>query len=103
MFYAILYKSADSVGIIGVVLMLIAYYLLSTNKMAHNSLTYQVLNLIGAMLVLYSLYFHWNLASALVESAWIIISSIGIYGIKTSKKKKTSNLYVIKKDADAAP
>ncbi len=77
----LLEKSSDGVGIIGVVLLLIAYYLLSTNKMSAQELNYQLLNFIGAVLILFSLFFHWNTASVLIETAWIIISLIGIYRI----------------------
>lgn len=43
------------------------------------SMSYQVLNLLGALFILYSLIFHWNLASFLIEAAWVLISLIGIY------------------------
>ena len=74
-------KAADIVGIIGVILLLIAYYLLNTNKLSANGMTYQLLNCIGASFILFSLFFDWNTASVLIESAWIVISLIGIYRI----------------------
>lgn len=74
-------KASDTVGITGVILLLIAYYLLSTNKMSPHSLTYQLLNLVGAAFILFSLFFHWNTASVLIEIAWITISLIGIVRI----------------------
>lgn len=72
-------KSADTVGIIGVIFLLLAYFLLSTNKISSQSLSYQLYNLFGASLILFSLFFSWNLSAALIEVAWIIISLIGIY------------------------
>jgi uncharacterized membrane protein len=82
---------SDTVGIIGVILLLIAYYLLSTNRMSSQSLTYQLYNLIGAALIMYSLMFHWNTASVLIETAWIIISMIGIYRIRNTRKNAANS------------
>lgn len=82
----ILAKSSDAVGICGVTLLLTAFFLLSTNRITAQHLKYQVLNLCGAILILFSLMFHWNTASVMIEIAWISISSIGIY--KQLKNKK---------------
>lgn len=70
---------ADIVGIAGVILLLIAYYLLNTGKMSASSMSYQIYNLLGALFILFSLMFSWNLSSALIETAWVFISFIGIY------------------------
>lgn len=94
----LLEKSSDTVGVIGVILVLIAFFLLSTNKMNSQSLSYQLYNLIGASLILFSLMFHFNLASVLIEVSWITISLIGIFRIRSTKKKqinKPDNLYSI--------
>lgn len=77
---------ADIIGIIGVILVLIAYGLLNTNRIFALNLSYQLLNFFGALMILFSLYFSWNLASALVEFAWVIISLIGIYRAYTVYK-----------------
>lgn len=70
---------ADYVGIVGVLLTLIAYYLLNINKICSMSMTYLFLNFFGSCMLLFSLLFHWNLPSVLIEVAWIGISIIGIY------------------------
>jgi len=91
-------QSSDTVGIIGVILLLIAYYLLSTSKMSPHSLRYQLLNLSGAMFILFSLMFHWNTASVLIEFAWITISLIGIIRIRKKRgnnQPEPTKLYVI--------
>lgn len=72
-------KCADAVGIIGVILVLIAYYLLNTNRIFALNMSYQLLNFFGALMILFSLFYEWNIASFLVESAWTIISLVGIY------------------------
>jgi hypothetical protein len=72
---------ADIVGIIGVIIILVAYFLLSTDRMVANSFTYHIINFIGAWMILFSLYFHWNLSSVIIEVAWIAISLIGLYRV----------------------
>jgi len=79
--YNILLKLSDPIGIIGVIMLLVAYFGLSAGHLKANTLTYQFLNFFAAWLILFSLYFHWNTPSALIEAAWIVISMIGIYRI----------------------
>jgi hypothetical protein len=46
--------------------------------MRSNSLTYSVTNAVGAALVLFSLYFEFNVSAFLVEFFWLLISIVGI-------------------------
>lgn len=92
MIYDFLVKTADIIGISGVILLLIAYFLLSTNRMSSQSLSYQLYNLIGALCILYSLLFTFNLSSVVIETCWIIISLIGIYRIQTARYKLNSEV-----------
>lgn len=73
------------VGLVGVAAILTAYFLLNLNKIAAKSMTYLSFNLVGAVLVLYSLWFHWNLSSVVIEFAWITISLIGIFRLWKNK------------------
>ncbi|HSW94340.1 MAG TPA: hypothetical protein VLJ15_08335 [Gammaproteobacteria bacterium] len=84
--HGVLYKIADPVGLIGVILLLIAYFFLSTGRWLSDSLTYQVYNLLGAVMILYSLCFHWNLSSFVIEVAWVMISLIGIARIQARRR-----------------
>ncbi len=77
---------ADVVGIVGVVMILIAYYFLSVGKWISDSMVYQVLNFLGAWLILFSLYFHWNLSSVVIEVAWIVISVMGMVRVVRLRK-----------------
>jgi hypothetical protein len=72
---------ADAVGMVGVTAVLIAFYLINTNKLTSLSMGYQVLNFIGSVLLLFSLCFHVNKASVAIEFAWISISLMGIFRI----------------------
>lgn len=77
---------SNYVGIVGVLLILLSYLLLQMHKISLRDFSYSFLNLIGSILILYSLLFHWNLPSVIIEIAWLAIS---IYGI--CKNKKASN------------
>ena len=70
---------ANSCGMLGVVIILLAYALLQTGKMLAKSFIYSFINLIGSCLILISLMHHWNLPSFIIEIAWIIISLWGMY------------------------
>lgn len=68
----------DIIGLTGVGLILLAYFLLQIEKLKSESLVYSLLNLAGAGFILISLVSEWNLPSFVVEIFWLIIS---IYGV----------------------
>lgn len=69
----------DWAGYIGVLLVLLAYFLLQARKLQGHKLGYQLMNILGAFGVLLSLTFgSFNWSAFLLEVAWI---AIGIYGI----------------------
>jgi len=72
-------------GIIGVSLIIIAYFLLQINKLSSNSLIFSLLNFFGSFLILISLFDEWNLPSFIIEIFWMLISLIGI--IRALKKQ----------------
>ena len=53
--------------------------LLQQGRVLHTGLAYLGLNLIGSLLVIVSLLFHWNMPAFLLEAAWALISMYGIY------------------------
>jgi len=69
----------DIAGVLGVFLVLLCYFLLQINKMQGSSLSYSVLNGLGACFILVSLYYDFNLSAFIVEVAWVLISLYGIY------------------------
>lgn len=73
------------IGFFGMIFIVVAYLLLQTSRYTINSLEYQLLNLLGAILLLISLFVHFNLGSFIIEVFWIIIT---IYGIFTNIRKK---------------
>jgi hypothetical protein len=81
-----LLATADVIGMIGVATILVAYLLLSVDRWVANSLRYHFLNFLGAWMILYSLYFHWNLSAVVIEISWIIISMVGMIRVFRMKK-----------------
>ncbi len=76
----------DVVGMVGVSLVLIAYTLLNLSKIKSTHMAYLSMNLIGSIFLLFSLLFHWNLSSVVIEIAWITISVIGIWRVLKAKR-----------------
>jgi len=74
------------VGLPGVFLILLTYFLLQTEKMSASGFLYSFLNLLGASLILFSLLFEWNLSAALIEIFWIIISLLGLIRFLKNRK-----------------
>lgn len=82
----------DYIGLLGVIMTLIAYYLLNVNKLASTDLSYLLMNFFGSVGVVISLWIHWNLSAMMLETIWAMISLLGIYRVlvlhKQSKYRK---------------
>ncbi|MBB3228968.1 hypothetical protein FHW69_003616 [Luteibacter sp. Sphag1AF] len=69
----------DWVGLAGVGLVLIAFFMLQARQLSGQSYVYQSMNLLGALGILLSLIFgEFNLSAFLQELAWFLISGYGI-------------------------
>ena len=66
-------------GMLGSILILLAYFLLQYRKIAATDLIYSSMNATGAFLLVVSLCFDFNLAAFVVEVAWVLISIYGIW------------------------
>ena len=69
----------DSVGLLGMVLVVLAYYLLQLERTDPRGLTFNLINLVGAGCLLFSLFFTFNLPSFVIEVFWIGASLIGLW------------------------
>lgn len=69
----------DIIGVVGVSFVLATYYLLQFDKIDAKGFWYSFLNLFGAVLIMYSLLYNWNLASVIIEIFWIAISAYGVW------------------------
>jgi len=71
-------------GLVGMIITLLAYFLLQAQKLHGNGLVYQLMNAVGALGVALSLLFGtFNLPAFLLEAIWLVIS---IYGIVVARR-----------------
>ncbi|MCF6318267.1 MAG: hypothetical protein L3J83_03150 [Proteobacteria bacterium] len=77
----------DICGWLGAVLFLIAYALVSKQVIKGNSLPFQLLNLIGAMLFIINSGYHGAYPSAVLNLIWVFIGTITILSIYIKRNK----------------
>ena len=76
----------DFVGFIGVLLIVVAYLLLQLDKLPSSSPKYSLLNAAGALLIIISLIFAFNLSAFIMEVFWFLISLLGLWRSLISRK-----------------
>lgn len=69
---------ANIIGMLGTSLVVGAFFLLQIGRLDARSLTYNLMNLSGAILLLISLCINFNLASFVIEVFWIVASLVGL-------------------------
>lgn len=77
--------ATDSIGFIGVTVLLIAYFLNVTNKIEKDSLVYLQMNFFGAGLACLASVLMKYLPFIILEGCWTIVSAFGI--LKYIKQK----------------
>lgn len=68
----------DILGTLGVGVIILTYVLLQIERIRSDQVMYSLLNAAGALLILVSLYYSFNLPSFIVEFFWLLISLFGI-------------------------
>lgn len=82
---------ANIVGMCGTSLVVGAYFLLQLDRLDAKGLAYNVMNLVGALLLLFSLFVHFNLASVVIELFWIGASLLGVFQVVKRRRAKTGD------------
>ena len=77
---------SDIVGILGVGLVIVAFLFVQLERITPKSGVYLYSNFWGSVMLLFSLYYHWNLASVIIEVLWLLISIYGIIKFRFNKK-----------------
>ena len=75
----------DAIGVAGFGLYVLNYSLLTFHKLRSEQISYFAINWLAASMVLVGLINAFNLASALIQIFWIVISSVGMV-IRLRKK-----------------
>lgn len=78
----------DLLGVVGVLLILVAYAGATTNRLDPTRAPALLLNLTGALLILLSLYFDFNLSAVLMEGAWALVAIIGLVRLALGSLRK---------------
>ena len=68
----------DIIGTFGVGIIVVTYILLQVERIRSEQLLYSILNAVGALLILISLYYSFNFPSFIVEFFWLLISLFGV-------------------------
>ncbi|GBC68428.1 hypothetical protein HRbin01_00110 [archaeon HR01] len=80
---------AEAVGWVGAILILVAYYLISSRKLHGRSKAYHVMNLAGGVSVALNAYVNAAYPSTGLNTVW---SAIAVYGlIKSLKGREPSH------------
>jgi len=74
-------------GLIGSAIVVIAYLLNQTNRLASSDWRFPAANLVGAGAILLSLTDAWNLPAAMIEFFWAAIS---LYGLVRSFRQQSA-------------
>lgn len=72
------YAWYDAVGNLGVVLIVGSYLALQLGRLDGRGVHYSLINGLGALCVMISLLYDFNLSSMIIECFWLAISLIGI-------------------------
>jgi hypothetical protein len=70
---------SDIIGMTGTALVVLAYFLLQMERLDPKGLSYNLINLTGAGLLMVSLTYTFNLASFVIEIFWIAASLLGLW------------------------
>lgn len=81
------YSAPNIIGLVGVIIIGISYLLLQISYLKIEGLIYSAVNAVGSLMVLYSLYYYWNLPAVLIEVFWFGISVYGVIKVWMRRKK----------------
>jgi len=76
----------DFGGLLGVLLMLFAYALGQLGRLRIDTVPALLMNLAGAVLVMVSLLFKFNLSAFLMEAAWAVVALFGLVKLALNKR-----------------
>jgi hypothetical protein len=77
----------DLAGLIGVVVMLWAYVGAQNGRIDPTGLTSLLMNIIGPLLVIFSLLFAFNLPAFMTEAAWASAAGISLVRLLLRRKE----------------
>lgn len=77
----------DVLGWSGAGALLIAYALVSLKKLAGDSTAFQLLNVVGSLLLIINTSYHGAYPSAVVNGVWIVIGIVALFHARRSLQR----------------
>ncbi len=81
----------DAAGLLGVLLILLAYAGAQLGRLDPRRAPALVMNLIGAGLIMWSLTFRFNLSAFLMEAAWAVVALFGLIRLAIGKGRASGS------------
>jgi hypothetical protein len=75
----------DLIGVVGVTILLLAFFLNLTNKIKKDSLLYLIMNFIGASIACFASILMNYLPFIILEGCWALVSAYGIFKFISKK------------------
>ena len=69
------------------VLIVGSYFLIQIGRMSSRGIAYTSVNALGAVFILYSLYYDFNLSAFVIEVFWLLISLVGMGRIYLERRR----------------
>ena len=73
----------DAIGWVGAVVLLVAYAMVSSRKLEGDSIAYQLLNIVGSLLLVTNTIFYGAYPSTFVNMIWV---AIAFFSMRTRKR-----------------
>jgi len=84
------YAWYDLVGNAGVLLIVTAYMMLQLRRLEATELTFSLMNVIGAALIIVSLLYAFNTSAMVMEVFWLAISLVGVARWARERRKNSA-------------
>lgn len=75
------------IGLLGAAMVVGGYGLLATGRLKSDDMRYPLLNLVGTVFILVSLYFQPNVPAIVTQLVWIVVSLLGMLRIHRGAKR----------------
>lgn len=80
----------DIVGFTGATIILVAYFALQIEKISAHSLLYSTANVVGSVMIIYTLMHAWNFTAFFIEIVWLAVSVMGMIKCMMSRNPAAS-------------
>jgi NAD/NADP transhydrogenase alpha subunit len=74
-------------GLLGAVAVITAFFLNQAGKLASDTVLFSGTNLVGSVVIIWSLMHHFNAAAMLMEVCWALASALGLLRIWRRKRQ----------------